>query len=413
MKYTTIVIDKNKLKNNYLKRLKLITIDDILLEEQAGIAYLELKEYLNKQKVEIVLKKGYIPIDKNEIDKDFYTGLALDIIIKKNQKEVDINLYKEIFSLFGFIILNNHLRYTTKVISKIIYENDYTLEDYKNKFSGVVVVNKPKGPTSFDIVNDISHIFGIKSVGHTGTLDPLATGVLVILIGKATKIAELLTADSKEYIATVKMGLKTDTLDITGNVVAEKEVDYNFNLEEEIKKWQKKYIQQIPLYSAVKVNGKKLYEYARENKEVKLPEKEVDIKEISLLNEEGDTFKFRCLVSKGCYIRSLINDIVTSINNIGVMSDLIRTKSGKFNVEEASLIEDIRENNYKLYSINQALDYKEIEIDSDLYKKISNGVPIKNTYNIKNKVLFIFKNKIVAIYEKKEEKLVSYRGFNF
>ena len=278
--------------------------------------------------------------------------------------------------------------------------------------NGVIVVNKEKGMTSFDVVHEIKKIFHTKKVGHTGTLDPLAEGVLIVCIGNATKIVELLTANDKEYIAEAKLGIKTDTLDTEGEIIDKK--DFNIDLlEDTINSYKKTYLQEVPIYSAVKVNGKKLYEYARKGIEVELPKKEVTIKEIELLSSNNDTFKFRCLVTKGCYIRSLINDIATSMNTHATMTSLVRTKQGKTTINDAYTLDDIRNNNYKLYEINEVLDYPVIEIDEILEKKIHNGVKIDNTFNIKDKVIFKNKNnKLLGIYELDNSKLKVWKNFN-
>ena len=278
--------------------------------------------------------------------------------------------------------------------------------------NGVIVVNKEKGMTSFDVVHEIKKIFHTKKVGHTGTLDPLAEGVLIVCIGNATKIVELLTANDKEYIAEAKLGIKTDTLDTEGEIIDKK--DFNIDLlEDTINSYKKTYLQEVPIYSAVKVNGKKLYEYARKGIEVELPKKEVTIKEIELLSSNNDTFKFRCLVTKGCYIRSLINDIATSMNTYATMTSLVRTKQGKTTINDAYTLDDIRNNNYKLYEINEVLDYPVIEIDEILEKKIHNGVKIDNTFNIKDKVIFKNKNnKLLGIYELDNSKLKVWKNFN-
>lgn len=278
--------------------------------------------------------------------------------------------------------------------------------------NGVIVVNKEKGMTSFDVVHEIKKIFHTKKVGHTGTLDPLAEGVLIVCIGNATKIVELITAKDKEYIAEAKLGIKTDTLDTEGEIVDKK--DFNIDiLEETLNSYKKTYLQEVPIYSAVKVNGKKLYEYARNGIEVELPKKEVTIKEIELLSSSNDTFKFRCLVTKGCYIRSLINDIATSMNTYATMTSLVRTKQGKTTIDDAYTLEDIRNNNYKLYTIDEVLDYPVIEVDDYLEKKISNGMKIDNTFNIKDKVIFKNKdNKLLGIYEVDQEKLKVWKNFN-
>lgn len=281
--------------------------------------------------------------------------------------------------------------------------------DYMN---GVIVVNKEKGMTSFDVVHEIKKIFHTNKVGHTGTLDPLAEGVLIICIGNATKIVELITSKDKEYIAEAKLGIKTDTLDTEGTIIDKK--DFNINLlEDTINSYKKTYLQEVPIYSAVKVNGKKLYEYARNNIEVELPKKEVTIKEIELLSSSNDTFKFRCLVTKGCYIRSLINDIANSMNTYATMTSLVRTKQGIISIDEAYTLDDIRNNNYKLYTIDEVLDYQVIEVDEVLEKKIHNGMKIDNTFNIKDKVIFKNKDsKLLGIYEVDNNKLKTWKNFS-
>ena len=278
--------------------------------------------------------------------------------------------------------------------------------------NGVIVVNKEKGMTSFDVVHEIKKIFHTKKVGHTGTLDPLAEGVLIVCIGNATKIVELITAKDKEYIAEAKLGIKTDTLDTEGEIIDKK--DFNIDLlEDTINSFKKTYLQEVPIYSAVKVNGKKLYEYARNNIEVELPKKEVTIKEIELLSTSNDTFKFKCLVTKGCYIRSLINDIASSMNTYATMTSLIRTKQGKTTINDAYTLDDIRNGNYKLYRIDEVLDYPVIEVNELLEKKIHNGVKINNTFNIKDKVIFKNKNnKLLGIYELDNNKLKVWKNFN-
>lgn len=272
--------------------------------------------------------------------------------------------------------------------------------------NGVLIVNKEKDYTSRDIVNIISKTLKTKKVGHTGTLDPLATGVLVVTVGEATKISELLTSSFKEYIADIELGIETDTLDITGNILKEETV---FKTKEEIENILSSmigsYDQEVPIYSAVKINGKKLYEYAREKEEVELPKRKVEVKEIELLNyrqkEEKIFFKMRCLVSKGTYIRSLVRDIATKLNTIGVMTDLIRTKQGKFNIEDAYTLEQIKQGKSHLIKIEDALDIDIIEVDDYLKKKIQNGAILENRYS-KDTVLFK-QNKALAIYKKYEK----------
>ena len=275
--------------------------------------------------------------------------------------------------------------------------------------NGLLVVNKPKNKTSRDVVNELNHIFSFKKIGHTGTLDPLATGILVCLFGKYTKLVNLITSYEKEYVATIKLGIKTDTLDITGNIIDKKEVNITKEkIEEVFNNFPKKYYQTVPLYSAVKINGKKLYEYARNNEKVILPKREVSIYKLELLEYNNSIIKFKALVSKGTYIRSLIDDLMHNLNTYGVMQELIRTKQGNFTLNDSYTLEDIKNNNYKLLNIKEFLDYPIIELDNKYYKQIINGVIIPNIFNIKDKVIFTYQNKDIAIYELKENNLKPY-----
>lgn len=262
----------------------------------------------------------------------------------------------------------------------------------------IIVVNKEKNYTSRDVVNKLSYILNTKKIGHTGTLDPIARGVLVCLTGKYTKLVNIITSKEKEYIATIKLGIKTDTLDITGNVIEENN-NYNLN-EEDIKDVLNSFLgiikQTVPIYSAVHINGKRLYEYAREKKEVKLPERKVEIKEIELLNYKDDLIKFRVLVSSGTYIRSLIQDICNKLNVYGTMSDLIRTKQGLFNIEDSFTLKEIEDNHYKSLSIKDILDINIIELNDILYKKVINGNKLELNYN--GYILFKRDNNDIALY---------------
>ena len=266
--------------------------------------------------------------------------------------------------------------------------------------NGILLVNKPIDFTSRDVVNKLTKILKTKKVGHTGTLDPIATGVLVVCVGNTTKLCELLTSEHKEYIATIKLGIKTDTLDTTGNIIEKKE--YNVT-EEQIKEVLNSFlgtsIQTTPIYSAVKVNGKKLYEYAREGKNVELPKREINITNIELLSYKDDEIKFKTTVSKGTYIRALIDDICNKLNTVGTMSSLIRTKQGKFTLEETFTLEDVENGKYELISIEKALsDIETITIDEDTYNKVKNGAIIPRQFN-NDYANLLYNNKIVAIYK--------------
>lgn len=278
--------------------------------------------------------------------------------------------------------------------------------------NGLLLVNKQSNITSSDVVIKVRKLLDIKKVGHTGTLDPLAEGLLILTVGNATKIQELITEKDKEYIATMKLGIKTDTYDTEGKIIDQKEVPNNLKIEEVLNSYIKKYKQEVPIYSSIKINGKKLYEYARENIDVELPKREVEIKDIKLLSINNNEVTFKCKVSKGTYIRSLINDIGNTLGTYATMTKLIRTKIDNFSLDNSYTLEDIEKGNYKLISIEEVLDYPKIEVDDNLYKKISNGVVLDNTFNIKDKVLFIYNSNVKAIYYNDNNKLKVYRVFN-
>lgn len=263
--------------------------------------------------------------------------------------------------------------------------------------NGLLVVNKPKNYTSRDVVNVLNKVFNTKAIGHIGTLDPLATGVLVCLIGKYTKLNNLLTMHNKEYIVDFKLGILTDTLDATGRVL---DTSNNFIKKEKLvralKKFKKTYMQEVPMYSAVKVNGKKLYDYARHDEEVVPPKKRVTIYDIELLDYEYDDVKIRCTVSKGTYIRALIRDICQYLKTYGVMTGLVRTKINDFKIEDAYTLDEIRNGDYKLLSLEDFLDFKVIDLDEDNLNRIKNG----NIYCDRENAYILFKylNEDIALY---------------
>lgn len=464
MKYKVLVNKENKIKDNYLSKIELITTKDvdnldIQVEKETYHAYLKLKKFLETKNIIIGISSAYRSKEyqqeiydsfvkdygKDYADKfvapvgcsEHHTGLAIDINIKVNgawpkdnyelmKQEKMFKTIHKYLSTYGFILRYPdekeditgypyepwHIRYTGEIVAKIIESNNYTLEEYLKNYSGVIVVNKTSGITSFDVVHEISKMLGIKRIGHTGTLDPLAEGVLVVTIGKATKIAELLTAAYKEYQAGVLLGLETDTLDITGSIINSKIVPDDLPIEETLNSFKKTYLQEVPIYSAVKVNGKKLYDYARENKQVELPSKEVTIKEITLLSTDRNTFIFKTTVSKGCYIRSLIRDIGKSLNTYATMTNLIRTKQGKFTLKDSASLKDVLSGKYKLLKVEEVLDYKVEKVDTLTEKKIKTGQKLPNTYNINDKVIFLNQNnELLGIYFREENYLRVWKNF--
>lgn len=231
---------------------------------------------------------------------------------------------------------------------------------------GIIVVDKPKGYTSRDVVNVVSKVLQTKKVGHTGTLDPLATGVLVLCVGDYTKFVSKLVDHDKEYIATIQFGMETDTLDISGEVLYESEV---LPSKEELADVLSSFIgihdQEVPIYSAKKVNGKKLYEYARNKENVILPKQQINVQELELISYEGNVAVVRAVVSKGTYIRSLIRDISHRLHTYGTMSDLRRVRLGSFDLSMAIQIEQIRNGDIILQDFTHFLCYDTCEINEE------------------------------------------------
>lgn len=267
-----------------------------------------------------------------------------------------------------------------------------------NNMQGAIIVNKSTNMTSRDVINILNKEFNTKAIGHIGTLDPLAQGVLVCLIGKYTKLTDVLVNHDKEYIASFKLGILTDTLDITGKVLKEEKINIpKEQIKEIVESFKGTYNQEVPIYSAVKINGKKLYEYARNNEEVILPKREVNIYDIELLSIEDDIITIKTKVSKGTYIRSLIRDIALKLNTSATMTKLVRTKLDKFTLEDSYTLEDIKNNNYKLLTLEDLIDLDIININEDMLFKIKNGQIID--YHTNKYILYKYNNQNIALYK--------------
>lgn len=268
--------------------------------------------------------------------------------------------------------------------------------------NGILLIDKPEGMTSRDVVNKLNHVLETKKIGHTGTLDPLATGLLVICVGRATKLVDIITSTRKTYIATMKLGIKTDTADITGNILATK--DFHVT-EEAIKEVFSSLlgtmIQEVPIYSAVKVNGKKLYEYAREGIAVNLPKREITIYDLQLQSFYDDEITFVADVSKGTYIRSLIEEIAKRLGTLGTMSALRRIKQGAFLIENAISLDEVTTSTRLLTAKEALQDYPQVEIPTQYVKQIQNGAKIPIV--LKEKTVFLDHDEAIAIYEAKSD----------
>ena len=279
---------------------------------------------------------------------------------------------------------------------------------------GIILINKEKGCTSHDVVNKVKHIFNEK-VGHTGTLDPNATGLLPILVGKGTKLSAYLINHDKEYEVTLKLGIKTDTADSEGKVIDEQNVDNSMMQSEKIVKVLDSFIgkqmQTPPIYSAIKINGKKLYEYARKNIEVEIEPRQIEIFSIQLdeINEDEKIICFTVKCSKGTYIRSLCEDIAERLGTIGYMKELNRVKVGIFDIKNSIKIEELDNNKdnedflkrnlisieelfIKLYGENNTIFLSDRKL-----KLFLNGVKLK--YGLKNGDYRIYneKNEFIGI----------------
>ena len=269
---------------------------------------------------------------------------------------------------------------------------------------GILLINKPIGMTSRDCVNKIMRKFNTRKVGHTGTLDPFASGLLIITINKGTRISSYVEALDKEYIAELKLGERTSTLDLEGEILETCTISLPLN-KEEITNCLNSFIGNIkqipPMYSAIKINGEELYKKARRGEVVERKERDVTINSIDLISiiEEKILFKVNC--SKGTYIRTLGEDIASSMNLFGHLTKLTRTKVGKYDLTMAKSIEDISEDD--IIPIVDGLSHiPSITVDENTEFKVRNGVKLKltgeNLYLIKNK-----NNDPLALYLKKDD----------
>lgn len=273
---------------------------------------------------------------------------------------------------------------------------------------GILIINKPQGYTSQDVVSKVKKILNIKKAGHTGTLDPLATGVLPIMLGNYTKLSKYLIEHDKIYLAKIKLGEKKDTGDEEGKTIEEKEVLENNlnkeNVEEILKKFSGRQKQIPPIYSAIKVNGKKLYEYAREGKKVEIPEREIEIYSIKLknINLEEKEIEFEVKCSKGTYIRVLCEDIANKLDTVGYMSNLERIKVDDFDIRDSVTLEDLEKNKDNKMFLERSLinmetifkDLPQISLNNRKKELFLNGVMLsienkEGLYNIYNNNVYL------------------------
>lgn len=285
--------------------------------------------------------------------------------------------------------------------------------------NGIIVINKPAGMTSADVVYQLRKILQIKKIGHAGTLDPDVSGVLPIAIGQATKLIDLLHENFKEYQGSGRIGVQTDTGDLSGKVIAQKPLAQAFSRNEIQAKMDHltgEILQVPPMYSAVKINGKKLYEYARAGESVDVPPRKITVADFKITNEPVfdskdfvEDFDFTATVSKGTYIRTLIEQLADQFDYPGVMTSLVRTKSGGYTLNQAVSLEFVQENLDDPAAFLQPIesvftDYPSINLTKNQFQKVQNGV--KLTFDATSeKLALIFEGKIKAIYQKDQDQL--------
>ena len=276
---------------------------------------------------------------------------------------------------------------------------------------GFLNVYKPKGKTSHDVVAILRRVTKIKQIGHTGTLDPFAEGVLPICIGKATRLIEYLN-DDKAYIGTVQLGKSTTTYDLEGETVdvSDKTPDIE-EIENELNNFRGDIEQLPPIYSAIKVNGKKLYEYARKGEEVEIKPRSVNINELKILNydQENRILELYIKCSKGTYIRSIAHDLGKNLGCFGHLIKLVRVKAGDFEVENSIKLEDLTDietvQKHLIYPLEK-LDYQTYELNTKELELVSHGMQIFARTNLQNGIVILTNNnKLIAIAEMLNDKI--------
>lgn len=271
---------------------------------------------------------------------------------------------------------------------------------------GLILIDKIENITSYDVIKQVKRLFHTKKVGHCGTLDPFASGLLVVGINQATKVMSFLEHDFKEYIATVKLGSSTDSFDLTGKVVSESKINKisKENIEEILKEFKGEIIQTPPIYSSIHVNGRHLYEYARNNEEVEIPTRKVTIFDLKLLENDEESFTIYVKCSRGTYIRSLGVDIAKRLNNDAHLIKLRRISIGSISVDKAISYSSLLKGEVSLKQVKDCLSFKQVTLESiGKLRRVYNGQNITLLEEKEEKILIIDENKAVAIYQFNED----------
>jgi len=275
---------------------------------------------------------------------------------------------------------------------------------------GILNINKSKGLTSFDVIAKLRKLLNIKRIGHAGTLDPLATGVLPIFVGNTTRFIQYMPK-TKAYRAYARLGVETNTYDTEGEIIDKRVCKYDIEeIKSALKTFEGKTIQTPPIYSAISVNGKRLYEYARKNIEVEIPQKEIEIFNIEVVDFQSDTdfplltFDINC--ASGVYVRSIIHDLGAKLNSCAMMENLTRTMSANLYLDNSITLEELTKDNAQNYFIdaNTMIDFPEINLSEENLNKIKQGQYIFNQNDAlaDGYVKLTFNSKLTAIGIKSE-----------
>ncbi|MDO4198013.1 MAG: tRNA pseudouridine(55) synthase TruB [Erysipelotrichaceae bacterium] len=277
--------------------------------------------------------------------------------------------------------------------------------------NNVLYINKPKGITSFDICFKLRKVLGTKRIGHTGTLDPNATGVMIILYDNATKANQFLVSDTKKYTTRVLFGIETDTLDLDGNIIKKSEYtlpDIN-TLKDVLNSFMGESRQEVPMTSAIKINGKKLYQYQLEGKEVEIPVRDINVYQIDLIEMYEDGFSFSCTVSSGTYVRALVRDILKKLDLAGTVMELRRDMIDSISIDDCDELEDVLNGNYHTHDLLELLSLRYKKIETDNEADIKNGKKIKLDCD-DEMVIITHDNKLLAVYGKDNDTYRCIRG---
>lgn len=286
-----------------------------------------------------------------------------------------------------------------------------------DQINGIILVNKPEGWTSQDVLSKLKRHFHIDKIGHAGTLDPLATGVLVVLLGASTKLSDYLLSDEKQYECEILIGKSSNTEDITGNILETKQIGKIENIDDILQGLIGTLEQEPPMYSSVRYNGRKLYELARDGVVVEREKRSIKIKDIKRTselnyNDGACQFSFETLVSKGTYIRTLCVEIGLRLGYPALMAKLKRVKSGQFLINDCYELSDILNDKYTILSNYEAIKNKKnvVTINEYLYNRVINGMKIRVDSNY-DFIYLVHNNQLVGIYEKDDSYNINNKSY--